>query len=345
MSRQVSATAAFLKQVFRRYYSEHGDEVAGMIGSVKDREFGFSHFDREGVTRHLCFSNSDELIKYLVKEGPRDVYASVAYYALPCEASSMEAKGWLGADLVFDIDADHVIGKGASITYGVCVNCARAFENVGTCPSCGMALNEVSLVTEIGLTAAAEETAKLIEVLRDDFGFDEREMSIFFSGHRGFHVQIFSDRIKSLTPRERIEIVDYLTLRGFSTRWGRDRIMREVERGRIGLPEDVNDAVEKLSLKIDPVVTIDVHRLLRAPMSLHGKTGLSKIPVSDPLTFETMDATSLLPRDEVVSVKVIKIPRLEFGGESYGPYSNERVKLPLNVATLLLCLGAAVVVE
>lgn len=339
---QISVTATFLKQVFRSYYTEHGVKVAENIASLTDREFGFSQFERVGVRRHLCFKTKDELTKYLIREGPRDVYVSIAYYALPCEASSMEAKGWMGADLAFDIDADHVLSKGASISYGVCVKCSCAVNSLGTCPSCGNPVNEVSLVTKEGLSAAASEAAKLLDVLKLDFGFRTTEMQLSFSGHRGFHVLITSEKIRDLSPRERVEIVDYLTLQGFSARWGGQRLLREVERGRVSDKE--KGEIEGAAVKIDPVVTIDVHRLLRAPMSLHGKTGLSKLPLDDPEKFTDLSVASLIPSDEKVKVRVIRTPKIEFAGGIFGPFKNDVVDVPLNVAVLFLCLGVAVIV-
>ncbi len=42
----------------------------------------------------------------LAETVPSDVYHSCAYYENP--DFDMDKKGWIGADLVFDIDADHI---------------------------------------------------------------------------------------------------------------------------------------------------------------------------------------------------------------------------------------------
>ena len=47
---------------------------------------------------------------FLKKNVPSHVYHSAAYYEIP-GAPTMAKKNWLGADLVFDLDADHLEGS------------------------------------------------------------------------------------------------------------------------------------------------------------------------------------------------------------------------------------------
>jgi len=58
------------------------------------------------MLRHKGFRNVDALRSFLKTVVPSDVYYSSAYYERPEE--DMRGKGWLGADLIFDIDADHI---------------------------------------------------------------------------------------------------------------------------------------------------------------------------------------------------------------------------------------------
>src|SRR4030042_2465015 len=93
----------------------------------------------------------------------------------------MGEKKWLGADLIFDLDADHVEG-----TKGL------PYEQM--------------------LERVKEEVVRLIdEFLLGDLGFEEDELKIVFSGGRGYHVHINSPRVITLTSHERREIVDYVT--------------------------------------------------------------------------------------------------------------------------------------
>jgi len=87
----------------------------------------------------------------------------------------------LGADLIFDLDADHI--KGAkSMTY------------------------------EETLAKVKDEFKKLIDkFLLDDFGFEEKQLVIVFSGGRGYHIHIRDPRVLQLTSHERREMLDYIT--------------------------------------------------------------------------------------------------------------------------------------
>jgi len=56
---------------------------------------------------------------------------------------------------------------------------------------------------------------KLLDMLKRDFGFSEKDMRVYFSGHRGYHVHVESEAVKSLDSVPRKEIVDYVCGLGF----------------------------------------------------------------------------------------------------------------------------------
>ena len=47
-------------------------------------------------------------------------------------------------------------------------------------------------------------------MLENDFGFSRDELHVYFSGHRGYHVHIENESIRSLDAMARKEIVDYV---------------------------------------------------------------------------------------------------------------------------------------
>src|SRR5512137_2077888 len=96
----------FLMNMFSRHYRE---SELFMPERFSKREFGFMFFDRDFVMRHLSFPSRAALKKYLVNQVPSHVYYSCAYYEKP-DAPTLAEKKWLGADLIFDLDADHVEG-------------------------------------------------------------------------------------------------------------------------------------------------------------------------------------------------------------------------------------------
>ena len=150
------------------------------------REWGFIFFDRmfPSVTmhRHKSFSSVGEAISYIKEMVPAHVYYSSALYLYPA-ARKMNEKDWIGADLIFDLDADHL-------------RCAA-----------GTYADMLELVKR--------ETIKLLDFLTYDFGFEPKDMEIVFSGGRGYHVHITDPRIKSFESPERREIIDYLRGTGF----------------------------------------------------------------------------------------------------------------------------------
>jgi len=143
---------------------------------------------------------------------PSDVYYSAAYYERP--EAEMDEKGWLGADLIFDIDADHIPTpcNKAHDTW-LCSNCGAAGRGVppASCPACGgQKFDEKTWPCEVCLATAKAEIIKLIDFLTKDFGFSLDEIRVFFSGHRGYHLQVESEKVRTLDQLARSEIVDYI---------------------------------------------------------------------------------------------------------------------------------------
>lgn len=171
------ASAKFVMKMFAKHYRE---APLIMPERFARREFGFMFFDRSFVMRHLSFPSRATLKRYLVEQVPSHAYYSCAYYEKP-DAPTMAEKTWLGADLIFDLDADHVEGtKGLSY--------------------------------EAMLARVKEEVVRLIdEFLLGDLGFDHDSLKVAFSGGRGYHVHINDPRVMRLSSHERREIVDYVT--------------------------------------------------------------------------------------------------------------------------------------
>jgi len=100
--------------------------------------------------------------------------------------------------------------------------------------------------------------------------------------------------------------------------------------------------VQRQAALIDPVVTMDVHRLIRLPRSLHGKTGLQVVPlpVSALEKFDPLQEAIAFPEGRV-DVYVADAPAFRLGNAVYGPYRRERVELPMAAGVYLLCKRAA----
>jgi len=48
-------------------------------------------------------------------------------------------------------------------------------------------------------------------MLKEDFGFSSEELHVFFSGHRGYHVHVETESVRTLDAAARKEIVDYVS--------------------------------------------------------------------------------------------------------------------------------------
>ena len=313
-------TIDYLKTKFQEYYQSAEITLPPRFTS---REWGFLDWNGRGMRRHVKFTSLNEVKNYLQKNNPAHCYHSVAYYEDPGKMSMVE-KDWKGADLIFDLDADHLPEMqdviGGKITF------AQLMEYI------------------------KEQTSRLVnDVLLGNFGLNENELMIVFSGGRGYHVHVRNPDVLTLPSGARREIADYLTGKGLdlnkilidagytkeypirgkglerknipfsklphddSKGWqgiiskfinkkldnlrDMEKEERKAEINNIGIPKDVlnlkdnNDeafnnipefakknfvkfALKETAIHPDEPVTGDIHRLIRLPGSLHGKTGL-----------------------------------------------------------------------
>ncbi|MEM4703547.1 MAG: DNA primase small subunit PriS [Candidatus Bathyarchaeia archaeon] len=208
----------FLKKAFFDFYKSEAKSIVPP-SKIQEREFGFLLFAEGRMYRHKKFADRNELQSFLQEIPVSDAYYSCAYYQDP--EADMEKKGWLGADLIFDIDADH-IPTSCDRLHDEWSCCSCGFPGKGIvpeqCPSCGgQKLDSKTWLCEKCLDSAKNETIKLVDMLRRDFGFSEKEIHVFFSGHRGYHVHVESEAVKALDSIARKEIVDYVCGIGLET--------------------------------------------------------------------------------------------------------------------------------
>ena len=223
----------FVYERFSEFYSAPSTVIPSPV-SLGQRELGFLLLKERIMLRHKVFARIKDLKLFLSETVPSDVYRSCAYYENP--VAEMDKKGWLGADLVFDIDADHIPTSCSKIhDEWTCGNSECGFSGKGitpeNCPICGgKKFDTKTWPCDLCLESAKNETAKLIDMLAKDFGFSSKEMSVFFSGHRGYHVHVENEAVKTLDTVARKEIVDYvfglgLTISGGKTQ-GKSRRSR-----------------------------------------------------------------------------------------------------------------------
>ncbi|NHN41037.1 DNA primase small subunit PriS [Halorubellus sp. JP-L1] len=171
-------TRAYLRGRFGDHY---GRASVSPPPAPNEREWGHIPWTSgSGTTmvRHRSWLDVGDLEGFLERERPRHVYFSAGTYDDP-GASSMSRKGWRGADLVFDLDADHLPGVDPDeTTYG---------EMLAACKG---------------------ELLDLLSILETDFGFED--LTVVFSGGRGYHVHVRDDGLRTLDRGDRREIVEYV---------------------------------------------------------------------------------------------------------------------------------------
>lgn len=288
-----------IKALFRHYYS---NSKLDLPNDMELREFALQPFGLDTYIRHLSFHSEEELRQYITNVNvPLHLFYSSARYQLP-NAKNMEEKGWMGSDLLFDIDSDHIC----------------SLRSIRFCPICGNqvsgekcdrdnveALEYIEMTNEC-ISKGLEEARKLVEILENDFGLKPK---VYFSGNRGFHVQVdcYGD-CALLDSDDRKEIVDYITGYGVPNYPNAD----SNSPGWVGRK---NRGIK--GVMIDEQVTIDTKRLVRIPNSLHGKSGLI-VKELDSLDNFSLDE-SLSPFDGYVAF----LPYLNIETEALG----RRIKL------------------
>jgi len=167
----------FLKNQFQTYYEDNNVELPDRFGR---REYAFVFYGGKGMMRHIGFDKKKKINTFLAENAPAHTYYSSAYYQKP-DASTMNEKQWMGAELIFDLDSDHLP-------------------------------NADKLTFEQSLECVKEEFQKLVcEFLLDDFGFNKKYLDLYFSGGRGYHCHVKDPLVFDLDSSERREIVDYIT--------------------------------------------------------------------------------------------------------------------------------------
>ncbi|MFC5134020.1 MULTISPECIES: DNA primase small subunit PriS [Haloferacaceae] len=130
------------------------------------------------MVRHQSMYDLGDLDTFFADNAPRHAYFSAARYDDP-GASTMSRKGWRSADLVFDLDADHLPG--------VDPESASYREMLESCK---------------------DALLRLLDFLENDFAFED--LTVVFSGGRGYHVHVRDESIRELESEARREVVDYV---------------------------------------------------------------------------------------------------------------------------------------
>ena len=362
-----------LEESFKKYYFDHFDLIH-VPDRPSEREFGYQQFN-SGMTRHLEIKNDKELRLMLMNNVPSDVYCSNAYYSFP--NLPMAEKDWKEADLIFDIDSkDLNLDCRKDHTCTKCQSCENVFQTQSSCPNCqSKKLEHKSLTCKNCIQEAKEEIKKLSHILVADLGIEQKNIQVFFSGNEGFHVYAFNTQYQKSGSRERSELVDYLMFRGtipetfgfkkfkpdksyfldfdesgwrgrfakhlFGTKSKRSKIITQVlSNGHSTFQNKLENARNQIGVKLDPNVTMDIHRIFRLPGSLNSKSGLTK-QICDNIDEFNPFSDACFIDDKQIEVTANCPLSFELKNKKYGPFKNEHVEIPKYAAIYMICKGLA----
>ena len=364
---------SLLEESFKKFYFEHFDLIH-VPENPNQREFGFQKFN-SGMSRHISLKTDNELHLLLMQKIPSDVYCSNACYSFP--NLPMNEKDWKNAELIFDIDAkDLDLGNVEKHHCLKCSNCNEVIALQESCPKCkSKKFSKITLSCNDCITSAKTQVKELNEILIHDFGINAENIQVFFSGNEGFHIYVNNSQYQEIGAKERAEIVDYIMFRGmipetfgfqkfnsnkiilpdfgesgwsgrlaktlFGSKSKRSQISKKIiSSGYEVFKNNLATLKDQIGIRIDPNVTVDIHRIFRLPGSLNSKSGLAKILVEDIDKFDAYVDACFIHSDDV---EVDANCPIEFSlnKKKFGPYNHEIVSVPRYAAVYMVCKGIA----
>lgn len=220
--------ADFLRLKFQEYYINNPESIQSP-DRTHMREFAIEGWDTGDLptywTRHIGFRSSSALTGEVIRIAPPSIYHSAAFYNYPV-ARNMFEKKWQGAELVFDIDADHLDAPCANHHDAWRCNnpdCGKAGVGLPPeaegCPSCGgTSFSTRKWICNKCLELAKTNTIRIYDdFLVGDFGIDSQNIELNYSGHRGYHIRVKDPRVFKLNSGARTEIAHHITGLGFTS--------------------------------------------------------------------------------------------------------------------------------
>ena len=179
---------------------------------IKTREWMFIPFGGAPPLRHKSFSSVSQVQSFLSQRAMHSCFYSTAYWRRPYELKMAE-KLWQGADLIFDLDGDHLPG----VT-------DRDFP---------------------GMLAVIQDQAWSLwnDFLEPEFGFKEDHLQLTFSGHRGFHLHYRDPALFHLDSEARRELVSHIRGEGVDVQGGLARYHDQQAKGWTQRIRDGMDAM------------------------------------------------------------------------------------------------------
>jgi DNA primase small subunit len=372
---QNTLEADFLRQHFGKYYDSH---KVMAVPDLNMREFGYGVFKRKIANRNMYFSSEAEMNIFLRESVPMFFSYSNSCYKFPGK-TPMNTKGWVKSDLIYEFDADE-LGLNVEEINGIqwfekphldearrqVFRLMEFLEKDFNFPLDSLAINfsgkagyhvhlRWSGIQNLNKRARIELvdylTGHNLDFVNLGFNFDSLSCP-----HKGLWVKRLSEGVRDFFTSDVKVIAGVMgttNKKAVSFAANGAKIYDLMQKGRLFAFDVKKDAefwenilthvANAVSVPIDRQTSTDLNKIVRVPSTLHGDTGLlaKNLSIDALKNFDPYLDSVVFDKSEV-KVSVVKAPKFSLGGESFGPFENEDVSLPLFCAVYLIGKGAAV---
>ena len=372
-----------MENLFKTYYYDNIERIP-VPSRLFEREFGYQRFGSASMIRHIQVKDEKAFRVFFIQNAPSDVYCSNAYYvspSLPMKEKDWKEADLIfdidAKDLQLPCRDSHTV-----IFCSTCGRRSKK-QQCTHCNSINLGSTSKSLPCTKCMDASKNQVLLLLEILKDDLGVLKDDIAVYFSGNEGFHVHVNNiPGFGQLSSKERADLVDYIMLKelipetmgmrksrpdkhsfpGLGDRGWRGRFAREVFRSKTRRVSTINELVKNptegyhkfqdmihdayltIGVKIDPNVTMDIHRVFRLPGSLNSKSGLAKIQCTNNIKSFDPYTDAVLLCDDPVKITADCPVRFTLKKTKFGPYDNQIVTVPAWAAAYMMCKGLATIV-
>lgn len=213
------------------------------IRSTPNREFSCT-LKNNVYIRYLSFPNSSSLSTFLLKKVPEKIDIGCIYTIRPDTALSSNDLIPMEKELVFDIDLTDY-ERDCCIGKTICNKCL------------------------VYVKCAARLMAIILKTI-----FNFNKILYCFSGSRGIHVHVCDKEAMALNNYARKAIVDFITVKNGMKMEELKSVIEEYEEN------DGSDVWNKMFVRLDKNVSVDMKHLLKAPFSIHPTSKKVSVPMS-----------------------------------------------------------------
>lgn len=318
---------------------------------IEKREFGFGN-ERKIDYRHYAFRTEEQLKKHFVENTPLYGSFSAAIYEFP-DGRPMTKKNMLGADLIFEFDAP--------CTDKCSIAC---HDHLGEAKANTIRLIEDFLIPDFGFkkeditTMFSGARGYHIHVRNDDVrrlpSMARKEIIDYLQPSDTDVIKIMKTNPKPTDKGWKGKFANavYQEIEHSEDKRFKDKkhVLEQIGKGNYDLLKGPTSYFKKLlepyrvdfGADIDRGVTLDIHKLIRIPSTIHGGSSLLCMNVVNLDGFDPFK-DSIVFHNPPVKIKTKQnITSFILNDQTFGPFDMEKeIELPEYAAMFLMCKKAA----